>query len=247
MKLDLNASQRYDLGFYMALDGTSPVNGSSCWLRQFSTASPFKKIDADNCGDTNVSIPFYTLPDPITVACTPGPTGKLSLPIMSFWDNNQGSTCTNVPGTGSKCSISYQEVNVTVVGELTVIKEARPRDGANFNFTTSGAVVRNFTLDDELNQTDGVGNTYVMTVPIPPGGSSTVTVTETLPDAAWRNVGVSCGGAARYSGRALPTAGTASGSVTLTADNPTATCKFVNEKNAQVVVKKETQPNGAPG
>lgn len=233
----LNATTRYDIGYYLALDGTSPVNGGSCLLHQFSTASPFTNLDGDACGDINADIFNHTVIQPVTLKCAAGADGSLKLPVMSFWDNRADPACSNVPGTAAKCNLVDLSVDVQVVGAITVTKIASPRSPAEFDYTYSGAASGAFSLVDDAPQPGA--NTHVITVPIS-GPSVSVTIAETLPGSDWRLEHSSCGW--QY---ARQPAGSAT--VTLTPQRPTATCTFYNERNARIIVEKRTLPSGAPG
>jgi hypothetical protein len=246
----LNANQRFDLGVYLALDGTSPVNGSSCLRQQFPTTSPFANLDGDGCGDANTNISNFAIPETVTLTCTPGPDGSLIIPALTFWEQRGDQrVCSQVPGTSAKCGLQEIRIEeVTVTGALTVVKVADPKDGTLFNFNTTGAVVTSFQLNNDpgATQVGPILDRITLDVPIRAGQSSTVNIIETLPGPEWQLISVSCGGVPQFAFTPA-SSNISSGSVTLTSDQPTATCTFTNRKKAAVAVTKRTQPVGGVG
>ncbi|MGL4649782.1 MAG: prealbumin-like fold domain-containing protein, partial [Caldilineaceae bacterium] len=245
----LNARERYDLGIYFALDGTSPVNGASCLRQQFDTAPPFQNLDNDICGDALSSVPIvdFPIPNTVTLKCKPGPNGTLVVPSLTFWENRAQPVCSEVPGTSAKCGL--QEISlgeVQVKGTVTVIKVADPADSTIFDFNTTGDLVTSFQLNNDPGgaQTGPIFDRIVLEVPIVAGRTSAVNITETLPASGeWTLDAISCGGSAQF-GTVFSAGNT--GTARVSYEQPNATCIFTNRKKARVVVQKETLPTAAP-
>jgi hypothetical protein len=126
--LVIGATTRYDLAMYIATDGGSALNGSSCYkdvlqpVAELNVAGnplnvlgvgPFKNEDGDSCGEANQTVgAFYKLQQELTVTCVDTNKDGVVDPISTClsWANNADQyVCTGVtatmpgPGTGSKC------------------------------------------------------------------------------------------------------------------------------------------------
>ena len=80
--------------------------------------------------------------DLVTMLCVAGPTGKLALETLVSWavpsDADNVCDATNPDSydlSSSKCSVESSEVDVDIVGKLTIGKIALPDDGTEFEFT----------------------------------------------------------------------------------------------------------------
>ncbi len=117
------ASERYDIGLFVATDGGSALSGDSCYHDYLQPASaegpwdllsgsgPFKDLETgDFCADIEQGATNYYLSQvPITVQCMDADDDGVVDPfsVCTSWDNNAGQACNDVkgafPGTPSKC------------------------------------------------------------------------------------------------------------------------------------------------
>ena len=120
------ASERYDIGLFIATDGGSAKTGNACYHDFLQESSingpwdltggygPFKELEksskADQCGDieSNKTNNYYTQV-PVTVQCqdTNGDGVVDPFSVCTSWDNNDTGFCTTVknafPSEKSKC------------------------------------------------------------------------------------------------------------------------------------------------
>ena len=161
--LVLNASKRFDVGTFVALDGKSPIiradegGSASCAVLGLPTSPPpLADLDGNACGDVGDTTAFgetvVTRVDIglVTVPCTPDATGRLVLPAVATWDNNSSATSCQAPpeqwlqaGTKSTCNSGITaRVPVTVSGRITVVKETTPPGApGSFAFDVAGPSV----------------------------------------------------------------------------------------------------------
>ena len=159
---------RYDIGFFLALDGGSARDGDSCYHDYLEppltttptygdknsdmvddiTDGPWWDDDGDTCGDieTNTQL-FKTLPA-LRFACidTNG-DGSADVSVCTSWDNNAGTACNAVseafPGTNAKCSCAGVELGIAPEPAITIVKSPAsqnvlPGGTASFTFTVTG-------------------------------------------------------------------------------------------------------------
>jgi len=127
-----NATTRYDIGLFIATDGTQPNDatqtggakyGDACYhdfLQPASEAAPwnltggygpFKSVDGDNCAEIIQAdgINSYYTQVPVTITCVDANDDGVVDPISicTSYDNNAGGTCATVqdayPSLKSKC------------------------------------------------------------------------------------------------------------------------------------------------
>lgn len=153
--LQSNASQRYDIGVFVARDGRPPhlpiTEGGSADCAVFGIPTgpaPLANLNGNACGDlTSSSQPASVDLGLVTVPCLPDANGRLKLPATVTWEQNANGTCLAPPaawleaGSPAKCNASAGlDVPVTVVGSVTVTKRTVPAGVAgNFAFTAGGA------------------------------------------------------------------------------------------------------------
>ena len=133
---------RYDIGLFLTLNGTSALTGDSCYhdfLPPPITTSPTygdynsdgildiyngpwwngeSGSPADTCGDIASNTQVFRVLQQIRIACVDGDgNGAADVHVCASWDNNTSSDCSAVqqayPGTGSKCSCSYINFDFT--------------------------------------------------------------------------------------------------------------------------------------
>lgn len=114
-----NATDRYDIGVFVATDGGSALSGNSCYhdFLQPATDGPwdfvttFRNTDGDVCADTRSTDTdaYYTFQQEIQILCVDANGDGVVDPFSTCtsWDNNASSPCLDVtdavPGTSSKC------------------------------------------------------------------------------------------------------------------------------------------------
>ena len=112
-------------------------------------------------------------------------------------------------------------------GRITVVKDARPNDPQDFDFTAGGGLSPStFTLDDDGNESNGVASTRAYTS-VPPG--SGYSVAETVPS-GWTQASATCS-----DGSPITNIDVSAGE--------NVTCTFTNDKQATLVVIKDAQPD----
>jgi hypothetical protein len=143
-QMDLTADTRYDVGFYLAVDGDPNGDGAmtgqcsaTASLSSNTSAGNFINLDAqpDVCGD--ITGPFNTAHNPlfvtaqVTTQCPLTPGQKLQLPFATTWrqpgsnevcDGTGNGTTTNdvYPGSPSKCNLGILTLDITSI--TTVIE-----------------------------------------------------------------------------------------------------------------------------
>ncbi|HET9576817.1 MAG TPA: hypothetical protein VFP44_03265, partial [Usitatibacter sp.] len=103
--LHINASQRYNVGVFLARDAKAPnvpaASGGSanCQVHGLPLSpSPFGDLDSNACGDIEAGTQGQSFDlnlGTITVPCLAGTSGNLVIPSVVSWDTNSG-TC-NAP------------------------------------------------------------------------------------------------------------------------------------------------------
>lgn len=190
--LHLNASDRHDIGIFMAQDGKSPVipssSGGSGTCAVFGvpqSPSPFANLDGNACGDFDRgSLPqgVETSTDLglVTVTCKADASGYLDIPTVISWQTGGTPTSCQAPpaawvepGSPSKCEAGVAaRIEVQVLGRIVVTKQTVPAGAAAtfaFGATGPGVAPASFTLADGQSQTLTTGplgasaQTYVIT------------------------------------------------------------------------------------
>ena len=138
----VGANQRYDIGFFLALDGGNALTGSCYkdWLNPVkapqgtdptsteitSGFGPFLNSDGDTCGDAKaVYGQFDKLvgsgsPDTLTLPCTDTDSdGFLDVGNCAGWKNQANNDCgslaqAGIPDVASKCYCGRTNINVAV-------------------------------------------------------------------------------------------------------------------------------------
>ncbi len=121
--LTTNASKRYDIGWWIATNGSSVLWWDSC-IATSLTAPASSNDDGDSCGDV-VAWTYTFNFGQVTVACNdPDGDYKLNLPFCAWWDQNAWNVCSwpldTVPGSPAKCECAkwWLTVNVPVPPEV---------------------------------------------------------------------------------------------------------------------------------
>ncbi|HEY6854273.1 MAG TPA: hypothetical protein VI139_08495, partial [Gemmatimonadales bacterium] len=175
--LHINASQRYNVGVFLARDAKAPnvpaASGGSanCQVHGLPLSpSPFGDLDSNACGDIEAGTQGQSFDlnlGTITVPCLAGTSGNLVIPSVVSWDTNSGTCNAPVsewvrPGTTSKCESGITaDIPVTVKGKISITKQTLPDQSAGtFSFTASGTGVTptTFSLSDGQAQVLATGN-----------------------------------------------------------------------------------------
>ena len=177
-----------------------------------------------------------TLPSSRTFTFPAGSFGAKTItePAVAGWSNTSlmcsegtvdGSTATLEVNPGDNITCTYVNKQDATV---TVIKDAQPDSAQDFDYTTTGAGLSDFSLDDDADAT--LSNTQVFTVSGGDFGSKTITESAV---AGWSNTSLVC------------SEGTVDGSTaTLDVDpGDDITCTYVNKQDAKVTVIKDAQPD----
>ena len=138
---------------------------------------------------------------------------------------SDGSPVSNIdvaPGETVTCTFVNRRS-----GRITVVKDARPNDPQDFDFTAGGGLSPStFTLDDDGNESNGVASTRAYTS-VPPG--SGYSVAETVPS-GWTQASATCSDGSPIT------------NIDISAGE-NVTCTFTNDRQATLVVIKDAQPD----
>ena len=119
-------------------------------------------------------------------------------------------------------------------GSITIIKDAQPNDAQDFAFTTTGAGLSGFSLDDDADGTLQATKTFSNVKP----GAYSVTEGEVT---SWELTGLTCEGTNGSTG--VKSGSTAN--IDLKAGG-SVTCTFMNVKAGRIIVDKVTNPAADP-
>jgi hypothetical protein len=138
---------------------------------------------------------------------------------------NRKATITLAAGGSVDCTFTN-----TKRGSITIVKDAVPNDEQDFAFTTSGAGLVDFSLDDDANGTLPSTRTFSNLLP------GTYAVTETAV-VGWDLTDLQCtaGGSADLQNQKAAITLAAGGGVT---------CTFTNTQRGSITIAKETDPDG---
>lgn len=167
----------------------------------------------DQCGDvaglsngdmvSNVplTVDGGTFNGPVTLTCVAGPTGKLALQSLVSWNQSDPGFCDPTDPDDydltqiSKCSANTSEVDIDIVGRLTIQKSAPGGGLNNFGFTYSNdsvPVYANLPAPlDPFSLQDG-GSTEIWAEI--GTGPATIVVEETNFPPSWQLDNISCTG-----------------------------------------------------
>ncbi len=147
---------------------------------------------------------------------------------------NQGATAGFDPGdTTVKAVIGAGDIpsctfTNTKLGSITIIKDADPKDGTDFAFTTTGADLSGFTLDNDTDSTNSDRKVFSGLLP----GTRTVTETGV---AGWNLTDLQCVGGGTTN------LGTRTATINLPAGG-NVTCTFTNTKLGSITIIKDADP-----
>ena len=168
---------------------------------------------------------------------------------MAGWDLS-GLTCSD-PDDGSSVAIGDMEATIdldpgetvacvftnTQRGAIEIVKQTDPeQDPQDFAFTTTGAGLAEFALDVDEDETLADRQGFDNLLPGP------YTITE-APVAGWDLTDIDC--STEYQGTTFEVSGN-SVTITLAPGDDTASCTFVNTKDAFIIVDEVTDPAGDP-
>lgn len=156
------ASQRYDFGINVALDGGNALTGQ-CKVGSLdgSSSSDGTDEDDDACGDMASSDAIAVLPlGDVTVPCQDTDNdGFLDFNACLSWDNNSGGVCSTsfqaIPSTPSKCNCDTVNTDVPVVNCTVEIDKQISCDGGVTWVDDEGTVENNEDGTNGCIGTDG--------------------------------------------------------------------------------------------
>jgi uncharacterized repeat protein (TIGR01451 family) len=253
-------SNRFDIGYYFGEVGNNPENitaGESCSIAHFAkTPSPFRDTDGDSCGDFFGSSTASLQMNGVRLLCQPQPgTATLGLPYVIAFSNNDNASCNAptdlLPGTTAKCRSSAAEsgtlngvgviTGVTVNGYITLTKQTSPNNQpGTFAFTTTASPAVT-VVPSTANLSDGGSETFA--IPLNPGGTRTLTVTEAALSGWDPTASITCTTPTGASAASYVTINNTTRTITanLTAANFGAVCTITNTKIPTVKVQKTTR------
>ena len=256
------AANRWDIGLWIRADGTGTPDALRGDCRHWSLVpvgtqgdvttvdvegvatrfAPFYNEDGDSCGDLNQG--FETVLEPVVLTgllCNDSDQdGQLDVGACVSYDNNgnQAHDCTdpNVatgetrPNTKAKCSCGPLSIPVNIGGKIVIEKVTDPDpDQTDTDFAFDGD-----DPGDLLDQTIKNGESYERLLE-----AGTYNVTEIVPS-GWELTDITC---VDPSGGTTDSEATATASIDLEAGE-TVTCTFTNTKLGEIIVAKETLPDG---
>jgi hypothetical protein len=219
-------------------------------------------IPSDNSGVFNLQV------DGVTKAANVGDNGTTGEVVVPEGNHSVGETagtntalasystaieCRDLNGTGSViasgngatlAAVSIADgadvvciITNTAAGSITIVKDAVANSLQDFAFTTTGTGLSNFSLDDDTGVT-GADNVLSNTRTFNNLSGGTYTITESA-TTGWDLASINCGNAAgvAINGGAV--------TINLTAGQ-NVTCTYRNEQRGQVIVTKQTNPDGDP-
>ena len=253
--LENNAQQRYDIGLWInpnpdEADPLDPGNGanmgSECLHFNLVNGAPGVSIldnTPDSCGDMMAGSLTTVDLQTLTFQCTdPDGNGEVDLDACTAWENNttganevicpldppgapEGFRQGTTPGTGSKCKCEQLGLPIDIRSVIRVAKVTVPdpdptEPDQEFDFTPSGT---DYTTPFSLSngQTNESG----------PLSAGTYSVSETVPT-GWDLTSATCDNGDNPS------------NITL-GQGDIVTCTFTNTKRGNIIVKKETDPDGS--
>jgi uncharacterized repeat protein (TIGR01451 family) len=257
-----NSPNRYGIGLFVNLEGTSAITGNLClhdflspvhpstnpgdWPTEIvnggpAFVAPFPNINGDQCGDIPGGSRVLKQLQQVRIECADqNNDGFVDLSACASWENNANAQCNNlnqaVPGTPSKCGCTTVTTELAMPAFLTIRKETTDGEGT-FEFVTTSDPQYDptFSLPASFSITTsgGVGSEDFGGV-VEPG---TYTIDEIVPD-GWNLASATCtnGDDPQLDG----------GGVTL-APGESVTCTFVNTpvQPGTITITKSAQ--GADG
>ncbi|NNF29287.1 MAG: hypothetical protein HKN73_18825 [Gemmatimonadetes bacterium] len=255
------AQNRWDIGLWIREDGTGVPDALRGDCRHWSLVpvgiegddgsvlvdgvatrfAPFYNEDGDSCGDLNQA--FETVLEPVVLSgllCNDSDgDGQLDVGACVSYDNNgnQDHDCTDPslatgetrPNTKSKCSCGPLSIPVNIGGKIIIEKVTVPDTDTDTDFDFDGD-----DPGDLLDQTIKNGESYEQVLE-----AGTYNVTETVPS-GWELTDITC---VDPSGGTTDNEATATASIDLEAGE-TVTCTFTNTQLGEIIVAKETLPDG---
>ena len=173
-ELRSRATQRYDIGMFIALDGGEARSGDSCYhdvlnpivipggdpLNETSGIGPFRdlEVNGDYCADMTSAetVTYHT--DSMILTCLDNDGDNLVDPISTCtsWDNQADLNCVDIsgayPGTNSKCGCQYMDPQIRL-GErdVAIVKTANSQVYEPGDVVVYQLSARNLTVVEDPN------------------------------------------------------------------------------------------------
>ena len=169
----------------------------------------------------------------------PGNYSVAEINIPAGWDL-ASATCSDGSDPDS-IDLAFNETvtctfNNRQRGTITIVKDAIPDDPQDFAFTTTGAGLSPFSLDDDGNTGNDLSDTKVFSNVVP--GAYSVTETNPL---EWELTNLVCSGTSGSTG--VQAGSTANINLT---PGGSVSCTFTNTKAGHIIIDKVTDPSGDP-
>lgn len=260
-------AERQDIGAWVATDGGNGRTGACNHYNLPTNPLTTNTVngDGDQCAGMsssptpNAVVELGTMTLPCSNIVTVGGETFLHVGSCLSWtvpgqdgvcaDDRDGNGTSNqasdfraatIPGTPAKCNCEGFNVPVQIVSQLSIVKNAVPDDAQDFAYTTSGAGLSSFSLDDD-GETTILSNTKTFT-----GLVNDNTITRTVTETAvtgWTLTGIACTGATQSTVQ-IGTDGdfdTGDNSVSVVLKNgENVSCTFTNTASASLDIEKET-------
>jgi hypothetical protein len=161
-RLAINATERYDIGVWIAEDGGDALTGT-CGHWNLLNEEAFNH-DGDSCGDMSSGVDQLVDLGMLELTCSPNQEGFLEVGACLGWNNNKRQQCPlggddpinfrygTTPETKAKCNCEPFVLPITVLKEahLEVAKVCDPEGwDANFDLVIDGADIDEIRAADE--------------------------------------------------------------------------------------------------
>jgi hypothetical protein len=176
-----------------------------------------------------------------SIICTGATTSVVTIGAAGGFDPGDTAVTINLaPGENVNCTFT----NTRQPSSITIVKDAVPNDAQDFAFTTAGAGLQSFDLDDDGNNANTLSNTEAFSG-LAPGVR---TVTET-PAAGWTLSNIICTGATNSTVTIGAVGGFNAGDTSVTinlAPGEDVSCTFTNTRQpSSITIVKDAVPNDA--
>ena len=157
-----NSPNRFGIGLFVNLEGTSAISGDLClhdylspvnpstnpadWPTEIvnggpAYVAPFPNINGDQCGDVPGNSRVLKRLQQVRIECADqNNDGFVDLSACASWENNQNAQCNSldeaIPGTPSKCGCVMVTTEIAMPAQLTIRKETSDGDDT-FEFETT--------------------------------------------------------------------------------------------------------------
>lgn len=257
-ELQSNASERYDVGVWIAADGGDALIGSCRHFNLLTTSLGAAELDGDACGDMQSETASATISlDTLELSCTPNDDGFVEVGACIGWQNqlneNQGAArvCTEaftpeqfryatVPDNKAKCNCDpfVLPIIVNKSAKLEVVKACVPASIPNATF--------DLLIDGNVEADDAACGGTTGEVVVGAGTNQAPGATHTFAEGDFTAADYTTTWACRHDGGAAISNGTGVGPHNIAVEpDDDIICTFTNTKLPSLKIIKDAVPNSA--